>query len=108
MGVVGTGKIGQAFIKICRGFGMNVIAYDPYPVELTGKEYVSFEDLCSRADMISLHCPLTRESYHLIDENAIEKMKEALKNIAETTIYNLIRYFEGKDLENEVSYKGGK
>ena len=184
MGVVGTGKIGQVFIKICKGFGMKVIAYDPYPVQIDGIEYVSFETLCERADMISLHCPLTRESYHMIDENTIGRMKdgvvivntsrgalidttalieglksgkvgaagldvyeeegdffyedysgevmpddelariismpnvlltshqafltkEALSNIAETTFENLMGYFAGNELENEVCYRGG-
>lgn len=184
MGVVGTGKIGQVFIKICKGFGMKVIAYDPYPVQIDGIEYVGFEALCERADMISLHCPLTRESYHMIDENTIGRMKdgvvivntsrgalidttalieglksgkvgaagldvyeeegdffyedysgevmpddelariismpnvlltshqafltkEALSNIAETTFENLMGYFVGNELENEVCYRGG-
>lgn len=184
MGVVGTGKIGQVFIKICKGFGMKVIAYDPYPVQIDGIEYVGFEALCEQADMISLHCPLTRESYHMIDENTIGRMKdgvvivntsrgalidttalieglksgkvgaagldvyeeegdffyedysgevmpddelariismpnvlltshqafltkEALSNIAETTFENLMGYFAGNELENEVCYRGG-
>lgn len=185
MGVAGTGKIGQVFIRICQGFGMKVIAYDPYPTELPGVEYVDFETLCRQADMISLHCPLTKESYHMIDEGAISRMRdgvmivntsrgalidttalieglksgkvgaagldvyeeegdffyedysgevmpddelariismpnvlltshqafltrEALNNIAETTFENLMRHFEGKEPENEVSYKAGK
>ncbi len=56
IGVVGTGKIGQVFIDICRGFGMNVIAYDIYP-SAEGVEYTDIETLCRRADIISLHCP---------------------------------------------------
>ena len=66
VGVVGTGKIGRVFVDICRGFGMNVIAYDPFPSEGSGIEYVSFDELCSRSDIISLHCPLTRDTYHII------------------------------------------
>lgn len=75
-GVIGTGKIGQIFIDICRGFGMNVIAYDPYPALNSGIEYVSKEELFSRSDVISLHCPLTESTYHIIDENALSVMKK--------------------------------
>lgn len=78
MGVVGTGKIGQVFIDICLGFGMKVLAYDPYPREREGVEYVGFEALCKQSDMISLHCPLTKESYHIVDEKAIGNMKEGV------------------------------
>lgn len=78
VGVVGTGKIGQAFIDICLGFGMRVLAYDPHPAQGKRVEYVSFPDLCRRSDIISLHCPLTRESYHLIDRHALRLMKEGV------------------------------
>ena len=78
VGVVGTGQIGQAFIDICFGFGMKVLAYDPYPVWGRGVEYVSFHDLCRRSDIISLHCPLTRESYHMIGRHALHIMKEGV------------------------------
>lgn len=78
VGVVGTGKIGQVFIDICLGFGMRVLAYDPYPKERTGVRYVTFEELCRHSDLISLHCPLTKESYHLIDEKAIQAMKQGV------------------------------
>lgn len=78
MGVVGTGKIGQVFIDICRGFGMRVLAYDLYPKEREGVEYVSFETLCANSDMISLHCPLTKESYHMVNEAAIASMKQGV------------------------------
>ena len=72
-GVIGTGKIGRAFIELCRGFGMRVIAHDPYPVE--GIDYVPLEQLLSESDVISLHCPLTQQSYHLLDEAAFAQMK---------------------------------
>lgn len=75
VGVVGTGKIGRCFIDICRGFGMNVIAYDPYPVADSGIEYVSLDELFRRSNIISLHCPLTAETNHLINEETIAKMK---------------------------------
>ena len=75
VGVIGTGKIGLEFISICKGFKMNVIAYDPYPNHDLDVEYVSLNELFSRSDVISLHCPLTNETKHLIDEDAINKMK---------------------------------
>ena len=77
-GVVGTGKIGRIFIDICRGFGMNVIAYDRFPVKDSGIEYVSLDELLQRSDIISLHCPLTDETRHMIDAGAIEKMKKGV------------------------------
>lgn len=76
-GVIGTGKIGQAFIEICKGFGMEVLAYDPYPVEIDGVRYVDTDELFKRSDIISLHCPLTRETRYIIDESAINLMKKS-------------------------------
>lgn len=75
-GVVGTGKIGQAMIRILEGFGMSIIAYDPYPVKGLDVEYVSLEDLIKRSDVISLHCPLTKETKHIINKKTIAKMKD--------------------------------
>ncbi|MBR0514445.1 MAG: 2-hydroxyacid dehydrogenase [Clostridia bacterium] len=78
VGVIGTGKIGRIFIDICRGFGMNVIAYDLYPAKDSDIEYVSLDELFGRSDIVSLHCPLTAETRHLIDASAIEKMKKGV------------------------------
>ncbi|MGN0455644.1 MAG: 2-hydroxyacid dehydrogenase [Acutalibacteraceae bacterium] len=75
-GIIGTGKIGQIFIDICRGFGMNIIAYDPYPLENSGIEYVSKEELFRRSDIISLHCPLTKSTYHIVDKEALKEVKK--------------------------------
>lgn len=76
-GIVGTGKIGAAMVKICRGFGMKVIAYDKYPnTSLEGVTYTDFDTLLAQSDLISLHCPLTQENYHLICEETIQKMKD--------------------------------
>lgn len=75
LGAIGTGKIGMAFIDICRGIGMNVIAYDPFPSQ-GYLEYVPLEELFRRADVISLHCPLTSETYHMINDYSIKMMKE--------------------------------
>ena len=78
VGVVGTGKIGRIFISICRGFGMNVIAYDKFPAKDSDIEYVELDELFSRSDIISFHCPLTDETYHMIDEKSIEKLKKGV------------------------------
>lgn len=78
VGVVGTGKIGRIFIDICRGFGMNVIAYDKYPAVDSGIKYVSLDELWEQSDIISLHCPLTDESRHMINEESISKMKKGV------------------------------
>ena len=77
VGIVGTGRIGRAFTQICLGFGMHVLAYDKYPdASLTAMgdvKYVSMDELLKRSEIISLHCPLTEETYHLIDEKALAK-----------------------------------
>ena len=78
VGVIGTGRIGRIFIDICRGFGMSVIAYDHFPLEDSGIEYVSLDELFQRSDIISLHCPLTDETRHMIDKEAIGKMKKGV------------------------------
>ena len=78
VGVVGTGKIGRIFIDICRGFGMNIIAYDKFPAADTGIEYVSLDELWERSDIISLHCPLTDESKHMINAQSMKKMKKGV------------------------------
>lgn len=78
-GIVGTGKIGTAMAKICRGFGMRIIAYDMYPnKDLDFIEYVSFEQLLAEADLISLHCPLTEDNYHMINKDTIQQMKDGV------------------------------
>ncbi len=81
VGVIGTGRIGRVFVDICRGFGMNVLAYDKYPAvdfERENVKYVTLDELFTNSDVISLHCPLTEESYHIIDEKAIEKCKRGV------------------------------
>jgi len=78
VGVVGTGKIGRILIDICKGFGMKVIAYDKFPAEGSGIDYVTLEELFSRSDIISLHCPLNDESRHMINEQSIAMMKKGV------------------------------
>ncbi len=76
VGVIGTGRIGRVFIDICRGFGMRVLAFDPFPVE--GIDYVELDTLLAESDIISLHCPLTTDTQHIINSAAIEKMKNGV------------------------------
>lgn len=182
VGVIGTGKIGVVFINICKGFGMNVLAYDPFPRNDLDVKYVSISELVKESDIISLHCPLTNETKHIINKDTINKMKsnaiiintsrgalidsiallqglkekkilgacldvyeeeanlffednsneiikddilslliclpnvimtshqgyltkEALENIAETTLNNITLYFKDEYLENEICYR---
>lgn len=188
VGVIGTGRIGRVFIDICRGFGMKVLAYDKFPnADLEKNEsvrYVTLDELLADSDIISLHCPLTEESYHVIDGEALAKCKrgvviintsrgalvdaeallagikartvgaacldvyeeesdlffednsghileddtlarlismpnvivtshqafltvEALTNIAETTLQNLVDFFRDGQCANEICYRGG-
>ena len=78
VGVIGTGRIGKIFIDICRGFGMNVLAYDKFPSEDSGIDYVPFDALLANSDVISLHCPLTRETHHIINRESVEKLKKGV------------------------------
>lgn len=80
VGVIGTGKIGQIFANIMHGLGCKVLAYDPYPNQHILKEgkiqYVGLEEILQTSDVLSLHCPLTEDSYHLINDDAINMMKD--------------------------------
>ena len=78
VGVVGTGRIGRVFIDICKGFGMNVLAYDKFPAADANLNYVSLEELMQKSDIISLHCPLTAETHHLVNAEAIQTMKKGV------------------------------
>lgn len=78
VGIVGTGKIGRTFLDICKGFGMNILAYDLYPVKDSDIHYVTLDELFEQSDIISLHCPLSKETHHMIDASAIDKMKEGV------------------------------
>lgn len=179
VGIIGTGRIGKAFVDICRGFGMKILAYDKYPQSIPDVEFVTLERLFKESDVISFHCPLTQESYHMLNAKTIPLLKkgvviintsrgalidtealldgirsrkigatcldvyeeesdiffedfsghipsdeilatllfmpnvivtshqaflteEALSNIAETTVDNLSRFFENRELQNEV------
>ena len=189
VGIIGTGRIGRVFIDICRGFGMRVLAYDKFPAEGLDNgdtvRYVGADELFAGSDIISLHCPLTEDTYHIIDEAALAKCKkgvvllntsrgalvdaeallngiksrqvgaacldvyeeesdlffednsghileddtlarlismpnvivtshqaflteEALENIAQTTVQNVVDLFETGDCANELCYRGGE
>lgn len=80
-GVIGTGKIGQALIRILKGFGMHILAFDPYPSQVAidlGAEYVDLDTLYAKSDVISLHCPMTAENYHLLNRESFDKMKDGV------------------------------
>ena len=78
VGIVGMGKIGRVFADICRGFGMHILAYDKYPVEMEGVTYTSMETLLRESDIISLHCPLTEETQHLISYDSLPLLKKGV------------------------------
>jgi D-lactate dehydrogenase len=81
-GIIGTGRIGKALIKILRGFEMNVLAHDKYEDEEYAErldfKYVGLDELFSKSDIISLNCPLTKETEYIINKNNIEKMKSGV------------------------------
>ena len=74
-GIIGTGKIGRLFAGICKGFGMSVLAYDPNPADDENIKYTELDELLRQSDVISLHCPLTHETKHMIHTENLEKMK---------------------------------
>lgn len=80
-GVIGTGKIGVAALRILKGFGMRLLAYDPYPNQQAldlGVEYVDLHTLYAESDVITLHCPLTPENHHLLNKQAFDQMKDGV------------------------------
>ncbi|MGX3021064.1 2-hydroxyacid dehydrogenase [Ursidibacter sp. B-7004-1] len=81
VGVIGTGKIGIATMRILKGFGMQILAFDPFknPIaEEIGATYVELDELYARSDVITLHCPATLENYHLLNKESFDKMKEGV------------------------------
>ncbi len=98
-GIVGTGKIGAAMARICRGFGMKVIAYDVFenPSLKDFVTYVSLDELLAQSDLVSLHCPLMDNTYHLINRDTIQKMKDGviLVNTSRGALVNTEDLIEG-------------
>ncbi len=82
VGIIGTGRIGRVFIDICRGFGMRVLAYDKFPTEGLDNgdtiRYVSLDTLFAESDILSLHCPLTEETYHIVNEHSLAQCKRGV------------------------------
>jgi D-lactate dehydrogenase len=103
VGVVGTGKIGRVFAQIMQGFGCHLLGYDPYPnpeFEAIGDvRYASLEELLANSDIISLHCPLTKENYYLINQETIAQMKPG------TMLINTSR---GKLIDTKAAIEGIK
>ena len=103
LGVIGTGSIGCHVIQIANGFGMNVLAYDPFPKKELEKKYplkyVPLNTLYKTADIISLHCPLMKQTHHILDQKAFEKMKKGV------IIINTAR---GELIETKALYKALK
>lgn len=81
-GIIGTGKIAKILIHILKGFGMNILAYDVYPDEQfasrEGYTYTTLDELYRQSDIVSLHCPLTEDTRHLINKESISKMKDGV------------------------------
>lgn len=82
VGVIGTGRIGKVFIDICKGFGMRVLAYDKFPNRALEDgervKYVGLDEIFENSDIISLHCPLTDDTHHMINEAALDKCKKGV------------------------------
>lgn len=78
VGIVGLGKIGRITAQILKAFGCKVLAYDPYVTEEADLQIVGLDEIISSSDIISLHCPLTKDSYHLINKERINQMKQGV------------------------------
>jgi len=78
VGIIGTGKIGMTFANICKGFGMDILGYDPIENKNFCGKYESLENLLKKSDIISLHCPLTKDNKYLINDNTINLMKKGV------------------------------
>lgn len=100
LGVIGTGKIGATFIRVMSGFGCTLLAHDPYPNPeclALGATYVALPELLAASDIVSLHCPLTPATRHLIDESAVRNMKRGamLINTSRGAVVDTLALIEG-------------
>lgn len=97
VGVVGTGKIGRVFIDLLKGFGVKILAYDPYPYEGLEAEYVTKEELFRQSDIISFHCPLTEETREMVNPETVALMKDGviLVNTSRGAIVDTTAVIEG-------------
>ena len=102
-GIIGTGKVARTFIRILQGFGINILAYDLYPDAKYAAEnnvkYVTLDELFSKSDIISLHCPLTEATTYIINEQSIAKMKDGVM---------IINTGRGKLIDSEALIEGLK
>lgn len=111
VGVIGTGKIGKVAIGLFKGLGMNVLAYDLYPdtayAETNGIKYVTLDELYANSDIITLHCPLTKETEYLICDKSISKMKDGVMivNTGRGKLIHTKHLIEGL-LSRKVGYAG--
>ncbi|ABE56325.1 D-isomer specific 2-hydroxyacid dehydrogenase, NAD-binding [Shewanella denitrificans OS217] len=99
VGVIGTGKIGLATIKILLGFGCKVLAFDPYPNQAVidlGISYIELDSLYAQSDIISLHCPQTKDNHHLLNNNSFAKMKPGVM-IINTSRGGLLNAFDAME-----------
>ncbi len=99
VGVIGTGKIGLATIKILQGFGCKVLAHDPFPNQAVtdlGIDYVSLDEMYPNSDIISLHCPLTPTNHHLLCKESFEKMKPGVM-VINTSRGGLLNAFDAME-----------
>lgn len=78
IGIIGTGKIGRVFVDVCKGFGMHILAYDKYPQNDIEIDYVNLDTIFEKCDIISLHCPLTKETKHIINSETLKKTKQGV------------------------------
>jgi len=111
IGVIGTGKIGQVVVNLMKGLGMNVLAYDLYPNEgfakQVGLEYVTLDEIYKRSDIITLHCPLTKETEYMIRDESIDKMKKGVMiiNTGRGKLIHTKHLIEGL-LSGQIGYAG--
>ena len=110
IGIVGTGRIGSIVARIMNAMGMNVLAYDPVQnieCQNLGVNYVEFDELLTRSDVISLHCPLTEETKHIIDSATLDKMKTGvmLINTSRGAVLDTCAVIEGLK-SKKIAYLG--
>lgn len=111
VGVVGTGRIGKTVIGVLKGLGMNILAYDLYPdykfAEEMGIAYVSLDEIYEKSDVITLHCPLTKETEYMICDESLNKMKQGVMiiNTGRGKLINTKHLIEGL-ISQKVGYAG--
>lgn len=111
VGVIGTGKIGKVVIGVLKGIGMNVLAYDLYPdntfAEQMGIKYVTLDELYNNSDVITLHCPLTKETEYIICDKSLQKMKDGVMiiNTGRGKLINTKHLIDGL-ITRKVGYAG--